>query len=221
MKSLSACILVMLLGISFVGMAAGKNYCGDPTKNAFGPFDYLERFNFGAKLNVVEAHHFTPDVENLIRGESGSIAGDLDYTLRAWPNHHRALVALARLSIRDKSTRFYGLNWPVECYFDRAIRFSAADAKVRSIYGGYLLHQGRNKEAVEQLEVAVNLEPDNVTALYNLGLLYFKLKNYDKANDFANRAYALDFPLPGLKNKLIKAGKWRELSAYSKQESQD
>ncbi|HRQ05057.1 MAG TPA: tetratricopeptide repeat protein [Nitrosomonas halophila] len=216
MKSLSVCILVMLLGIPSAGTAAGKNFCGELYGTSFGPFDYLERFNLGKQLTVVEAHHFTSDVENLVKGESSSLGGDLHYTLRVWPNHHRALVSLARLSIRDKSTRFHGLKWPVECYFDRAIRFSATDAKVRTIYGGYLSHQGRNKEAVEQLEVAVNLEPDNVTALYNLGLLYFKLKNYDKANEFANRAYALDFPLPGLKNKLIKAGKWRELSAYSK-----
>lgn len=193
-------------------VAARGNYCGELYGVGYGPFDYLERYSFQGELKIVEAHHFTYEVENLIRGKSGNLGGDLDYTLRAWPNHHRALVSLSKLSVRDKSTRIQGLKWPVECYFDRAIRFNSTDAKVRSIYGGYLSHRGRTKEAIEQLEIAVKLEPDNVTALYNLGLMYFKQKQYKKANDYAQKAYGFDFPLQGLKNKLIKAGKWQEFT---------
>ena len=85
---------------------------------------------------------------------------------------------------------------------------NAKDAQVRSIYSAFLSHHNRNREALEQLEVAANLEPDNATILYNLGLLYFKQKNYEKARHYAKQAYALDFPLSGLKNKLIRAGKW-------------
>ena len=33
---------------------------------------------------------------------------------------------------------------------------------------------------------------------------------YDKALASAHRAYGAGFPLPGLKNKLKRAGKWRE-----------
>lgn len=184
-------------------------YCGE-LQNAFGPFDYMQRFNFSEKLSVVEEHHFTSDVENLIRGNTGTTpAGDLDYTLRAWPNHHRALASLTKYSIREKSTQIPGLKYPVECYFDRAIRMNTKDAQVRSIYSAFLSHQGRNKEALEQLDVAVNLEPDNPVFLYNLGLQHFKMKHYEKADEYAKRAYVLDFPLPGLRNKLKQAGKWR------------
>ncbi|MDT8363056.1 MAG: tetratricopeptide repeat protein [Nitrosomonas sp.] len=190
----------------------GAMYCGELAGASYGPFDYVNRHRLKAELNIVEIAHFTYDVENLIRGNSSEhIGGDLNYTLHAWPNHHRALVSLARLSIREKSTRLPGFKYPVECYFDRAIRMNATDTRVRSIYGGYLLQRGRNKEAIEQLEIAVNLEPDNATALYNLGLLYLKQKKYEKANEYAQKAYKLDFPLPGLKNKLISAGKWKML----------
>jgi tetratricopeptide (TPR) repeat protein len=205
-------VFFLLLWHPMVLVAARGNYCGELYGGHYGPFDYLDRFNLEKQLNVVESFHFTPDVENLIKGSSGAIGGDLNYTLHAWPNHHRALASLARLSIREKSTRFHGLKYPVECYFDRAIRFNSADAKARAIYGGYLSHNGRIKEAIEQLEIAVKLEPGNVTALYNLGLMYFKQKQYKKANDYAQKAYGLNFPLPGLKNKLIKAGKWQELT---------
>ena len=39
---------------------------------------------------------------------------------------------------------------------------------------------------------------------------HLKKKEYEKASAHAQKAYALGFPLPGLKNKLKAAGKWRE-----------
>lgn len=202
-------VILIFSILSSTGVSArNKNYCGE-LQVGFGPFDYLNRFNLKDELRIVEIAHFTSDVENLVKGSRGTIAGDLGYTLHAWPNHHRALISLVKYSIREKSTRISGLKWPVECYFDRAIRMNAKDAQVRSIYSAFLSHQGRNKEALEQLEVAASLEPDNATILYNLGLLYFKQKNYEKASHYAEQAYAFDFPLPGLRNKLIQAGKWR------------
>ncbi|WP_292976910.1 tetratricopeptide repeat protein [Nitrosomonas sp.] len=209
MKVLTFLVTIVFFLAPPVAIAAQKlSYCGE-LKNAYGPFDYMERYSLKSNLDIVETYHFTSDVENLIRGNTSSTpAGDLDYTLRAWPNHHRALVSLFKYSIREKSTQISGLKWPVECYFDRAIRMNAKDAQVRSIYSAFLSHHNRNREALEQLEVAANLEPDNATILYNLGLLYFKQKNYEKARHYAKQAYALDFPLSGLKNKLIRAGKW-------------
>ena len=209
MKVLTFLVTIVFFLAPPVAIAAQKlPYCGE-LKNAYGPFDYMERYSLKSNLDIVETYHFTSDVENLIRGNTSSTpAGDLDYTLRAWPNHHRALVSLFKYSIREKSTQISGLKWPVECYFDRAIRMNAKDAQVRSIYSAFLSHHNRNREALEQLEVAANLEPDNATILYNLGLLYFKQKNYEKARHYAKQAYALDFPLSGLKNKLIRAGKW-------------
>ena len=207
-------ILAIFIVIAFfftpllVEAARNKSYCGD-LKSSFGPFDYMDRFNHPGQLNIVETFHFTPNVEDLVSGESGYLGGDISYTLRAWPNHHRALVTLVKYSIREKSTHLPNMKYPVECYFDRAIRMNAKDAQVRSIYSAFLSHRGRNKEALEQLEVAANLEPDNAMILYNLGLLYFKQKNYEKASHYAEKAYALDYPLPGLRNKLIQAGKWR------------
>jgi hypothetical protein len=55
---------------------------------------------------------------------------------------------------------------------------------------------------------AAALEPEDPTIAYNLGLAYFRKKDYSQALVFAKQAYAKNFPLPGLKNKLIEAGKW-------------
>jgi len=48
-----------------------------------------------------------------------------------------------------------------------------------------------------------------------MGLIYFDLKDYDKALSFAHRAYGSGFPLPGLRDKLKKVGKWQEAVARS------
>jgi tetratricopeptide (TPR) repeat protein len=160
-------------------------------------------------LGVVEQFHFTPDVEKLIKGASGPLGGDIGYTLDHFPNHHRALGAMTRLALRDKNRKPHGARYTIDCYFQRAVGFRPKDAKVRSLFGSYLLALGQADAALDQLEQAALLEPDNPTSHYNLGLLYLKKKDYDKARASADKAYGMGFPLPGLKNKLIAAGQWR------------
>jgi tetratricopeptide (TPR) repeat protein len=162
------------------------------------------------KLDVVERFHFTPQVERLERGQSGYLADDIGYTLEHFANHHRALASLARLTLREKASRPKGAKYSTECYFDRAIRFRPDDSRVRAIFGGYLLALGQEEAALMQLEEAARLEPGNATNQYNLGLIYLRRKNFDKALDAAKRAYGLGIPLPGLKNKLVAAGQWKE-----------
>lgn len=65
------------------------------------------------------------------------------------------------------------------------------------------------KDALEQLRFAEEYLPDDINLQYNLGLAYFQAKEYDKAREYAKRAYDRGFPLQGLKNMLIKAGKWK------------
>ena len=68
-------------------------------QNAYGPFDYRDPVSKRDNLPIVESFHFTPDVESLRHGRSGSVLGDLRYTLRAFPNHHRALKSMARYGL--------------------------------------------------------------------------------------------------------------------------
>ncbi len=161
-------------------------------------------------LTVVEQYHFTPEVERLVRGASGSLGSDIGYTLDHFPNHHRALAAMSKLALRDKNPKPYGAHYSIGCYFDRALRFRPDDARVHALFGGYLLGLGQSDAALEQLKEAVRLEPGNATTHYNLGLLYLKRKDYEQARASAHQAYGLGFPLPGLKNQLTAAGQWRE-----------
>lgn len=180
--------------------AALASDCGAPARLASGG-DYLNPADRG-KLSVVEQFHFNADVEGLRRGQSGSVGSDIGYTLDRFPNHHRALAALARLALREKTPQPRGAAYPVDCYFLRALSMNGRDAQVRSTYAAYLLGAKREDEALAQLEAVIESDPANATAHYNLGLLHFKRKDYDKARTHAQEAYSRGFPLEGLKNKL-------------------
>ncbi|GJL74787.1 tetratricopeptide repeat protein [Nitrosomonas sp.] len=196
--------LVFLLNAKIL---SASSICGD-LEHQYGPYDYTDP-GIRHTLKLVEHNHFTKEVEQLISGVTTSIGGDLAFVLAAFPNHHRALNAMSRLSLRDKTPKPIGASYSALCYFDRAVRFKPNDAMVRSIFSNHLLKINKIDMALEQLLFAVDIEPENPTIHYNLGLLYLKKRNYDKAVYFAKKAYAQDFPLPGLRKQLIALGKWR------------
>lgn len=179
--------------------------CGK-LENGFGPYDY--RTIDAQPKHLVESAHFPPQVETLRSGMSARIGGDIDYTLRAIPNHHRALMAMVRLGERDRVTRPPGATYPVECYFDRAMRFAPDDPMVRVLYGIYLAKADRRNEAETQLVAAEKLGSENRQVVYNLGIGYLELKNYDKAVTFAKKGEAMGVEFPGLRERLQRAGKW-------------
>lgn len=188
------------------GPARAFDICGELT-NAYGPFDF---YTDKDKLPIVESAHFTPSVETLRAGITSSVGREIDYTLRAFPNHPRALMAMVRLGEKERSEHPKGSRWSVTCYLERAIRFRPEDGMARMIYGIHLAKQKKNKEAVEQLEKARELAEDNANLHYNLGLVYFDLGRYDDSLKHAHEAYRLGFQLMGLKNKLVKAKQWRD-----------
>ena len=181
--------------------------CGS-LANSFGPHDY--RTERGQPLRLVEGAHFTPVVEALISGHRGYLGGDLDYTLRAFPNHHRALVSMMRYGERTKTPQPPNVRYPVECYFLRAVQFQPDDTTVRMLYATFLQKAGRGQVADEQLRLAEEYAKDNAFTHYNIGLVYLDGKNYESALRQAHRAYALGFPRTELKERLQAAGHWRD-----------
>jgi tetratricopeptide (TPR) repeat protein len=204
-RALGFLFLIAALGIAQPA-AADEFTCGT-LRNSYGPYDY--RSATARQIQLVEDYHFTPEVEMLKHGKSGlTVGGDLDYTLRAIPNHYRALVAMMNLGLKVKKSPPPGAQWPVECYFDRAIRFRPEDASVRTIYGIYMFRHGKTADAITQFELATKLGDDSGNLHYNMGLAYFELGDYDNAVAHAKKAAELGFALPGLRDKLTKIGKW-------------
>lgn len=181
--------------------------CGD-LRDSTGPYDY--RTAPQETRALVERYHFTVRVEHLLAGQSGKIGADLDYTLRAFPNHHRALISMTRFEQRVKRPHVPGARYPVECYFKRALQFAADDTVARLLYARYLYRASRDIEADRQVELTIEAAGDNGFSHYNVGLVLAEHGRYELALAQAHRAAALGFDRPELRDILVKAGRWRD-----------
>lgn len=209
-RSLTNSLTRSLLGIAALTMTTAAlsqmEQCGS-LASSYGPFDYRTDQD---KLPIVNGAHFPPIVEALIRGNTGPLGADLAYTLRTFPNHHRALVAVMRYGQKTKSPQPRDLPRPVECYFDRALRFRADDSIVRMIYAQFLFANARKAEAEQQLEAAAHHAAGNGFTHNNVGLIYFDMKEYQKALAHARKATELGFDPAALREQLRSVGKWEE-----------
>ena len=187
------------------GSWAQAEDCGSLT-NAFGPYDYTHPKDKIEKLPIVERFHFSEKIEQL-KGHQHSVAGDLDYTLRAFPNHHRALIAMTNLQLSYPP----GSKAPfrsIRCYFERALRFKPEDVNVHMLFGSYFFRKGDFTEALKRYKNAEEIDQNFSELQYNIGLLLVEMKNYSEAKKYADLAYGSGYPLKGLSNKLKQAGKW-------------
>ena len=208
------------------GIVNGED-CGNPNDSGgVGPYDWNDS-GLAYDIWMVEKAHFTPFIEELaIYGSTvrkptqaserykgrQSVAGNLDYTLRAIPNQARALYAMGAWQLRLRQESFSDYqnkkdSWrfrSAECYFDRALQFRPNDANVHLAHGIFLYNKGDKQAALSQYLRAVELAPDAPEAHYNLGLLYVELGNYQLAREHADKAYELNYPLTGLRDKLAR-----------------
>ena len=124
----------------------GQVACGPMGVNldAYGPYDYRTDKD---KLPLVENAHFTPGVEQFFERKTGYFGADIGYTLYRFPNHHRALDAMVRLSKRERTDKPRGATFSTECYFERALRFRKDDVVARMLYAEYLVQGGRADDA--------------------------------------------------------------------------
>lgn len=202
--------------------------CGDivitPAEDGGGPWDYTDPKNRssaqaagvkGGNLKLVEDFHFTKEVETLVKGKSGSLIGDIDYTLYRFPNHHRALRAMSRLQVKHEGRLPVSpdsLPWKryAECYFERAIIFRPDDYIVHMLYAMHLHATSEYKEAEKRYQYAATHITESSELYNNMGLLYFEIGDFKQSLHYARKAYLLGYPLPGLKNKLISKGLWED-----------
>lgn len=199
--------------------------CGS-LQNNYGPFNY-NTAEGRAHWPIVQRYHFTPSVQRLQHGNTAGLPEDLDYTLRAFPNQPLALFDMARYQLEHGYPK--GANWtrvhyyPAECYFKRAMAFAPKDGVVRMIYGVYLQRQGKYQAALKRYQQAEKLIARSRSAElhYNMGLLYFKMKDYGKARKQAKQAYAIGYPLPGLRRQLEAVGQWSSSDSGAESQAQN
>ncbi|MEZ5567642.1 MAG: hypothetical protein R3E54_04750 [Halioglobus sp.] len=230
-RSLSALFIIAIYGVlapavvlakpaaPWVGKTLSGKQCagGQPTT---GPFDYLNMPANAGMLRVVEENHFNRNVETLAKGMSSTPMGDIDFTLLAFPNHHRALQSAMNFSMQRKQWPADSKGHPAECYLQRAINFSPRDPVPVKLYGYYMHRKGKLEVALQANQRALTMQPADVMLRYNTALILVDLKRYDEALALAQPLYKAGLTLPGLKNKLVKAGVWEyspeQVAAYIK-----
>lgn len=190
----------------------GEAGCGNPFKSWFGPYDY--RTAPKSALENVETHHFTPQVEQMIRGVTTGtedMGKDVAYVLGVFPNHHRALITMMRLGEKDRNDQPRGADRSIECFFDRAVRYARDDTVARLMYAMWLRKKGRSEDSLSQTRAAEQLAvTDNPLTHYNIGMSYFELGQYDQAAAAALRARELGLDRPELIDRLKGVKKWVE-----------
>lgn len=208
------------LSASFEAHAqVSEQLCGSLAAS-FGPYDYRadhfkpqpgDQMPHSVKLKLVEDSHFDAATEHLFRGISGRLpGGDLEYTLRVFPNHHRALVSIMNLWERTKAPQPPGMTRPVECFFERALRFQPDDNIVRLLYSSFLVKGGRKPEAAAQLEAVKRQAGENAFTHYNIGMVYADAGMFEEALVQAHHAMALGLGRPELRQRLVAAGSWKD-----------
>lgn len=189
----------------WVGMSFGGVTCKGGSAGNFGPYDYVTDKE---KLPVVERRHFTPQVEQLVKGESTlDPMRDVNYTLVRFPNHHRALYSAVRFSLGEASNSKG--NYSAECYLQRAINFSPSDPVPHMLFGLYLHRLGKLDQSLKHYRVAEKMAPNDANLLYNFGLALFDSGNFSESYEYAKRAYDSGMDFPALKRKLQQAGYWK------------
>lgn len=183
--------------------------------NKYGPFDYRTTSPDGREL--VEGAHFSLEYQAYLKGQNKSSrkgnelppAAGMNYTLWAFPNHPQALAAMEDLAFRRKTDNLPD-SLRVHCLFQRAVRFTPDDALVRALYGYYYARRGKIPEAKVQLEKAESLDEESMSLYIYLAFAYFEIKEFDKSLAAAKKAYQRGYTLPGLRNRLERAGKWQD-----------
>lgn len=196
--------LLRVLFAPLLLLAGGQAFalCGGPLgQNSWGrALDYRAPKD-RELLILVEPHHFTVEVENLVRGVNVPLPGDIHYTLMRFVNHHRALNSMANWQIKNgfQEGKEY---FAADCYFERAVAFTPDDPVVFIVWGNYLYRKKDFDRALEAYTEAQRLDANNPEVYYNLGLLYIELNDLEKARVNADKAYELGHPLMGLQRKL-------------------
>ncbi len=195
------------VGSGFNGLACqGSN-------QGFGPYDYSNKDHRKQHLRIVEDYHFTPEIRQLIRGKTGHLLADIDYTIMAFPNHYKALTALmyyeSIFQLEIKANKKRAVSPPIECYFQRAMNFVSKDATLKMLYAGYLKKQNKIELAAQFYKKAIKLAPKQLRFRYIYAMFLMDQKQYKPAVEQAKIIYEKHYPDQKLKKKLIKLGQWK------------
>ena len=159
-------------------------------------------------LRTVERYHVVVAEEKIRTKFYSAARSDLDFVLRYFPNHPKGLLLMGQLCTDHAMP-----HCELDSVFEKAIAINPNVAGTYVTQGVYLHRVKRYREAIASYQRGLAIDPDSINGHYNLALAYLETKQYDLANQEAQRAYALGAPLPGLRDRLKQSGQWKPVAA--------
>lgn len=215
--------LCAVLFLFFLSPAYASKY------GQYGPFDYYDPPKHSIQL--VERAHLGPKTELLAEeGRWCRYFSDLDYTLRAFPNHPKGLVKMSQFlehhaacnrkpskkkkskSVADIYAELEEGAWrerTPEYYFDRAIKYRSQYAETHILYGRYLFRKHKLEKSEKEFLVAANLintASQKATTNYYMSLINLEKGDCKMAKQFAGKSYKSGYDILDLKEKIEKSG---------------
>lgn len=155
-------------------------------------------------LANVQLYHLGPGLEQLKLGRYHQALEHFEFILRYYPNHPQVLRLVSDMCLKAR-----GKYCKVaDEWFEKALALNPAVGTTHLLHGFHMHRTRHVKEAVKAYQRAIELQPNSRDAHYNLGLAYADLKQYELANQHAQRSYQLGANMPGLRYRLEKLGKW-------------
>lgn len=140
-----------------------------------------------------------------------SVVGEVDFSIRYVPESH--IIHAEHIMTKAQAIWHLGKYDSANNLLERETALHDTYAPIYSVRAVLLRDQGKLDEAIELLYHATEKKQVKSAELhYFLGLFLVENKSYDKALEQAHQAYSLGYPLPGLKNKLKRLGRWKEAS---------
>lgn len=165
------------------------------------PFNYYHPAS--GFLEEIEKNHLQKGIDKVKKGQFEFAWNEFAFLLHYFPNHPHALQIISDLSLQmeDKARAIK--------YFDRATKLYPQEAPTYALYGIFLTKIGQPQKAITLYQKAIEIDGKPAEYYYHLGLAYLAMHDYKNANLSAQKAYRLDYPLPGLKDKLLAEGAWK------------
>jgi len=164
--------------------------------------DYYSALGTG-ELKVVEQYHLGPCEQRLRERDYQRAYNECNFILKIFPNHPQALLLTSQSCERWQSPLCR-----LDEVFQNAVAINPTAPGTYVVRGIYLHQTHQYGKAIQSYEYALKLDPTLMNAHYNLALSYIETKQFDLANEHAQRAYALGATLPGLRNMLQSSGHW-------------
>jgi Tfp pilus assembly protein PilF len=168
-----------------------------------GANDYYAAKGSGA-VTVVEHYHLGPCEKRLDERDYPRAISECGFILKIFPNHPTALLLTAQICEEWKSPKCM-----LDDVFERAVSINPKAPETFVVQGIHLYRTAQYAKAIQSFNHALELDPNQMNAHYNIALTYIETKQFDLANMHAQRAYALGATLPGLRNRRTKAGYWK------------